>query len=410
MESINRVVVGVVVRVWMVVVICGVVVAQALAENSANAVSAEHAISTRSDWEQRVLQRPSEPGPQVSETMAPPSNDLTNGGVRLVSGEIQFDDLPPDDAYGTTTFAEPEIFTVGPEFGEFDEFGDCGGCGQCGSCGAVTGYDDCVLGFPRFCSSWWARDLSIFAGVHGFKGPPDRGRVGNFGLHEGINFGAPLGGWHGLGYQFGFSAVQSNFSGDQAVRVRRSGRTQLFGTAGIFRRSLCGGWDWGIAFDLAHDNYYDETDLKQIRTETNFCRHGNWQVGYWGAYGIDEDTLRVNANAIRLEPTDQFAFFYRRYFSNGGDGRIWAGLSADGDSVLGAEAQVPLGHGWALENRINYLLPRQGRGAVGMIEESWNLSVRIVWYLGQPSRSALESPYRPLFNVADNTMFMTDIE
>ncbi len=161
---------------------------------------------------------------------------------------------------------------------------------------------------------------------------------------------------------------------------------------------------------LNHDNYYDKTDLKQVRTETSFSRRGNWQVGYWGAYGVDEADFRVNPNAIRLKPTDQFAFFYRRYFQHGGDGRIWAGFSGDGDGILGAEAQVPLGHGWALENRINYLIPKQGRGAIGMAEESWSLSIRVVWYLGQPSRCALESPYRPLFNVADNTMFMTDIE
>jgi len=407
MESVKRVGTGAVIGVWIGLVFCGHMVTQALAENSADTASSTRAISTRSDWEQRVLQQPDELGPQVSILPDYSHRGIADGGVRLVSGEIQFDDLPPDDAYETTIFGEPEVFTVGPDMGGF---GDCGGCGQCGSCVGMTGCGDGGSEFSRPCSSWWARDLSIFAGVQGFKGPPDRGRVGNFGLHEGINFGAPLGGWHGLGYQFGFLAAQSNFSGDQAVQVRRSGRTQTFGTAGIFRRSLCGGWDWGIAFDLAHDNYYDKTDLKQIRTETNFSRHGNWQVGYWGAYGVDTDNIQINANAILLEPTDQFAFFYRRFFEHGGDGRIWAGLSGDGDGVLGAEAQVPLGHGWALENRINYLIPREGRGAVGMAEESWSLSVRIVWYLGQSSRCAMESPYRPMFNVADNSMFMTDID
>ncbi|HYW79468.1 MAG TPA: hypothetical protein VE890_07810, partial [Thermoguttaceae bacterium] len=197
MKSVKRGLAGKVTGIWVALVLCGLTADGftrdlALAENSANRASSTSiqstgslstgSLSTRGDWEQRVLRQPNASDRHVSEpTSNPiphvathPSNDISDGGVRLVSGEIQFDTLPPDDAYETTfdaqTFEEPGEFVIDSEMGQFD---DCGGCGQygVGLCDKTAGCDGCFLGFPRFCSSWWARDLSIFAGVHGFKGP-----------------------------------------------------------------------------------------------------------------------------------------------------------------------------------------------------------------------------------------------
>lgn len=47
------------------------------------------------------------------------------------------------------------------------------------------------VGHPRY--RGMLRDLTVFGGVHGFKGPLDQGRNGNFGFHEGVNLGGPLG-------------------------------------------------------------------------------------------------------------------------------------------------------------------------------------------------------------------------
>ncbi|OHB68349.1 MAG: hypothetical protein A2V70_06760 [Planctomycetes bacterium RBG_13_63_9] len=273
------------------------------------------------------------------------------------------------------------------------------------------GYGPGLLGLR---SAWWTRDLSFFAGVHGFKGPPDRGRNGNFGIHEGINFGAPFGGPWGLGYQVGFNAVHSNFSGDQAYEyLRRADRNQVFLTAGIFRRSLGGGFQWGVAFDLLHDNYYfGDSDLKQIRTESSYLfPSGLREIGYFGAYGTGDDNLILlgRDRYTSLEPTDMFAFYYRRYFVEGGDGRLWGGFTGRGDGLIGGDIRVPIGKSWAIENRINYLIPKQGHGA-GQAEESWGLSLNLVWYVGAPSRCVDKSPFRPMFNVADNTSFMSDAD
>ena len=78
-----------------------------------------------------------------------------------------------------------------------------------------------------------------------------------------------------------------------------------------------------------------------------------------------------------MEPTDVFALYYRRYFDGGGDGRIWLGMSGNGDGLVGGEIRVPMGKDWELENRFNYLIPKQGNGRAGT-QESWVLPS--IWF------------------------------
>ena len=259
---------------------------------------------------------------------------------------------------------------------------------------------------------WWTRDLSFFAGVHGFKGPFDQGRNGNFGFHEGLNFGAPLG-LFDWGWQVGAQAVHSNLSGDRTFEPRSSDRNQYFFTTGLFRRARDWGCQWGVTYDWLHDAYYAKADLKQIRSDSSLLLPGGLrEIGYFGAYGMGGTNFVLVSRELKylvfMEPTDIFAFYYRRYFSGGGDGRIWAGWSGRGDGLLGGEIRVPMGTSWALENRANYLIPKQGRGADGAIQESWGVTLQLVWYPGHPARCERYHPYRPMLNVADNTLFMTD--
>jgi hypothetical protein len=259
---------------------------------------------------------------------------------------------------------------------------------------------------------WWTRDLEVFAGVHGFKGPFDQGRNGNFGFHEGLNFGAPLGFWD-WGWQIGAEGVHSNLTGDQSTNQQSENRTQIYVTGGIFRRARDWGFQWGVAYDWLHDAYYTNADLKQIRSDTSFLFPGRvHEVGYFGAYGTGGGNWvlldRQAMNFIFLEPTDIFAFYYRRYFEGGGDGRIWLGWSGNGDGLLGGEIRVPMGKSWELQNRFNYLIPKQGNGAGSANNESWGVTIDLVWYIGHPARCERWHPYRPMLNVADNTLFMTN--
>jgi hypothetical protein len=109
----------------------------------------------------------------------------------------------------------------------------------------------------------------------------------------------------------------------------------------------------------------------------------------------------------KLDATDMFAMYIRRNFSNGGDGRIWAGATGNGDGLVGIDLWIPLGKGWAIENRFNYMIPKEGRD-VAQPKESWGLVMQLVWYPGQNAKCQQQNPYRPLFNVADNSLFMVD--
>ena len=371
----------------------------------------------RSEWAQRVLRRGGNP-------LRTASANFVHGDPQLRQAVVQQDLSPTPAAKGEsdavldmTPFEPAEMLPPGMAaarlpcdncYGQGDgceTYDNC--CDPCGDCGDQGCYGGCGH-FGYGCGSWgwWTREMTLFAGVHGFKGPTDQGRNGNFGFQEGANIGLPLG-IGALGFQAGVAGVHSNFEGDRIFGDGRSGsHNQVFFTTGIFRRALCQGLQWGIAFDLLHDNYYyDNADLTQVRTETGYVLAGGCrEIGYFGAYGTGDERV-IDA---QLDPTDMFAIYYRRYFSGGGDGRIWAGFSGRGDGLIGADLYAPLGKGWALENRVAYLIPKQGDDDNGQREESWALTIQLVKHLGRPARCGRSSPFRPLFSVADNAMFMVD--
>ena len=238
----------------------------------------------------------------------------------------------------------------------------------------------------------------------------DRGTNGNFGLNEGLNLARPLGDPWGCGFQIGANFVQSDFSGAPRVnvgdyRLDASMRKQYFTTAGLFRRAdPCGGLQWGVAYDYMHDVYYENANLQQIRSETGWVIDSTYEIGYYGAYGIGTDRVFDG----KLDATDMFVFYARRNFENGGNGRLWGGATGNGDGLIGVDLWVPLGKSFALENRLNYMIPKEGTGTNAQSRESWGFVVQLVWYPGQNAKCQQQNPYRAMFNVADNSLFMVD--
>jgi hypothetical protein len=352
--------------------------------------------------------------------------DVSNSGRRAAGwadGE-EIIEAPP----GGQRF---EPLSSGGELGGSPGCGQCGsrGCGDCGCgcaesdgcggqpCGKRRG-DGCDFGYELFdgtCGSW-IRNFTFFAGADAFKGPLDRGTNGDYGFNEGLNYAGPLGDPWGCGFQIGANAVQSNLSGAPVVTfdgqpfLQAADRTQTFVTAAVFRRELCNGYQWGVAYDYLHDNYYTNTNLQQIRTESSIVFDGLWELGYYGAYGISTDQVTglSPGSLLKINPTDMFCLFVRKNFENGGDGRLWGGATGDGDGLIGVDLWVPLGKGWALQNEVNYLIPKQGAGATAQTNESWGFLVQLVWYPGQLATCQHKNLYRPIFNVADNSLFMVD--
>ena len=293
------------------------------------------------------------------------------------------------------------------------------GCEDCEGdvCDETNCHKTCI------CIDWcWFEDLGVFGGVHGFKGPVDLGTNGNFGFHHGLNWGGPLFPKLGVGFQLGFQTTHSNFSGDDQLFLAGEERTQVFGTAGVFHRAMCG-LQWGVAVDSLHDEYYLDMELGQIRGEIGFVGPCQNELGVMFTSGNQDDTQTGAVNIFGVPgvpftetwtPTDLAAIYYRRHFCAGAEARAWVGGSGEGDGLVGGDFHIPLSHCWALESRFAYLIPEEG-GRRGAREESWGLSINVAWY---PARAFCCRPqhecwgsvkqYRPLMGVADNSTFMVD--
>jgi hypothetical protein len=276
---------------------------------------------------------------------------------------------------------------------------ECDSCGEtCGSdCGGY-GCIDCDT-----CDDWYpGKDLTLFAGVHGFKGPVDNGRNGNFGFQEGVNWSMPFWNAAGIGFQLGGQAVQSNFH-DSAFFT--DDRSQFFFTTGLFRRQMCErGWQWGIVYDHLFDEFNENFDVSQLRGELSYLFRGH-ELGFWfaGGSGDDQPGADSTSGVLSYEAVDMYAIFYRRRLMSGGEGRFWGGVTGQSDGMFGADIRVPLACDWDLVAAFNYLSPQEDNAGAGQFDEAWNIGVNLVWYVcPEGAMRATHSRYRPLLSVADN--------
>ncbi|MCC6494586.1 MAG: hypothetical protein IT424_16365 [Pirellulales bacterium] len=313
--------------------------------------------------------------------------------------------------------AEPGCGVVEPGCGVID--GGCGsaeptcGCGDfgcdgvgCGSCVGMPGPDYWCFPvcLPRF------KELSVWGGVHGFKGPRDAADFGgpsdgNFGFQEGVNLGgrAPFVGllFPQLSYQLGYQAVQSQLSGNSAPSTQD--RSQNFVTAGLFRR-VPAGLQFGAVWDYQDDDFLGTHDFQQVRYELSIKSQRGHEIGFWGA--THANTERIGGT--EFQTVDQYNLFYRSSFRQAGEMRFWGGATNDGEGIFGADAYVPFSNRWSLQTGFNYLIPDEDSGATAAREESWNIFTNLVWHFGNTARASRTNPHRPLFQTADNGYMFID--
>jgi len=252
------------------------------------------------------------------------------------------------------------------------------------------------------------QDVTFWGGVHGFRGPRDFIPAGrsdsNFGFQEGINLSgrAPFLGFlfPDLNYQLGFQAVQSRLHGTE---TSSDDRGQQFVTAGMFKRTQSG-LQFGAVWDSMNDDLDEDVSLHQVRYELSLKTPRGRELGFWGASATNDDTVGANT----FETTGQYCGFYRWNMKGGNQARIWGGASDDGEGILGADFYAPLNDRWSVQTGFNYLIPDDEDGLPGVSQESWNLGINLVWHWGRRAREGNVSPFRPLFNVADNGWMFVD--
>jgi len=277
--------------------------------------------------------------------------------------------------------------------------------------------DQCHFdGPPAHYWPWW-QNLQLFVGMESFRGPVDLGQNANFGLHEGVNYGAAIWPDSPIGFQVGFRGVHTNFYGNR-LEGPNDNRDQVFLTAGVFRRAIGCGLQWAVVFDYMKDRYYGEADLNQYRALLSYLYPSGDEIGFYGAFSSDDDPVAAVINTGFLsttiddlwKPTDQFRFFYRRHFGCDQSWSFWGGFTGWGDALIGAEVRTVMGPRSELLAGFNYLLPREN-GDTQIEEEAWFLGITFLWLPGGSARQQCQGgTFLPLLPVADNGSFMVDRE
>ncbi|HBU37289.1 MAG TPA: hypothetical protein DEB70_05730 [Planctomycetaceae bacterium] len=280
--------------------------------------------------------------------------------------------------------------------------------------------------FGRPYYGWkWYRDFTASVGVTAFENEVDLGIKGNFGTNEYLNFGMPLWNAFGLGWQIGARGTQTGFgsqrvSGGGAAPALIEARNQQFVTTGLYTRAFEGrGLQGGAAFDyLNNTGFVGTADIKQMRGEISYV-WGYHELGFWGAFNAGKGLGFFNnntQNTFENNTVHTYNAFYRVQFGDANEWKVWGGASHEGQGYIGSILRAPMTRSLALEGTFAYLMPGESK-QVGPIRGitttftpmAWNLGINLVYYPRGRSRRSLASPYRPLFDVADNGTMITGL-
>ena len=301
------------------------------------------------------------------------------GGYAPVAGTA----VPPIAAYGQNLAGEPTVYN---------------GC---------AGYWGGCCGFLQ--------NLQLEAGALAMRNPLDFEDSGNFGAQFALNWASVRPLFCGLNVQAGARATQLDLNGTAANGFETDdARTQIFWTAGVFFRTPtgCNGWSAGVVYDSLIENYYRNYELSQLRAELSYSFGGFCDVGFRGAFALNEDEfdflnlgggLSIEAKA---SATSYYTMFLRTNFDQGAQATVFGGVTEWSEAIVGATAEAPLSDSFAVKGGATYIIPSE-RGLGNLRdEETWNVSAGFVWYLGGGARANACGETRPLFDVADNGTFL----
>ena len=262
----------------------------------------------------------------------------------------------------------------------------------------------------------WYRDFTASVGVTSFQNESNLGLNGNYGVNEYLNWSMPFWNAFGIGWQVGARGVQSNFQRttitNEQGTFRTNARDQVFVTTGFFTRAFEGrGLQGGAVYDYMSDSYFDNVDVSQIRAEASYV-WGYHELGFWGAFNIGDQASifgPVTRSPGQASTEDLYTGFYRLQFGDANEWRIWGGATGTQSGIVGSSMRAPMSKSLALEGTFTYLIPGRAETyelvpgtTITSSPSAWNVSLNIVYYPARRSRRSLASPYRPLFDVADN--------
>ena len=340
---------------------------------------------------------------------------------RSASKQVVFDDLDPTDSvipsnlfYGDEMDMQPQVvrqrqtparipsaidtdsafFMDGGEMIQGEIFGDypfeMDGC--------VTGPFLVPYGMGLF------DNITLFSEVTSFKtGLNDNG--GCFGLSEGINWSTAVTPQGAVTAQYGVRAVQGDFSSWQT-------RSQVFMTAGLFKRFDCLPVQGGVAVDWLEDrSVFGPVNLRQMRCELSSQFNG-LECGFIGGFNVfrDRPVVRyLNPAWWVIDVHDYYLLFARKQLDSGGQVEFRCGSTAHGDFMMNVLGEVAVTDRVAVNGGLSIVAPGRERSIPRDLRESWSLSMGVVIYLRGGATFRQMNSHRQMFEIAGNNSFLSRI-
>jgi hypothetical protein len=227
---------------------------------------------------------------------------------------------------------------------------------------------------------------------------------GIMGLGEGLNWSAAVTPQGTVTAQYGVRAVQGDLYSGAA-------RSQVFQTAGLFKRFDFWPVQGGVAIDWLHDHsgHYGSVDLRQMRCELSYRTFSDLECGFLGGFNVFQDRPKSPRRDVIVDIHDYYLLFVRKHLARGGQIELRCGSTAQGDFIMSAVSEAAMSDRLAVNGGIMMLAPACGRGSMGSQQESWAMSLGIVIYFRGGAMCRQMNSYRPMFDVAGNNSFFTRI-
>jgi hypothetical protein len=258
-------------------------------------------------------------------------------------------------------------------------------------------------------------NLSFFTEATTFKTGLNCG-AGSMGLGEGLNWASPVTPQGTITAQFGIRAVQGD------MFFQPSTRSQVFMTAGIFKRLEFANVQGGVAVDWLEYRvplFGGPIYVRQMRTELSARSFRDFEYGFIGGFDVFRDRPTVGPFLVgpdfddptffAVDVQDYYLLFARKHLDSGGQVELRCGATARGDLILNALGEVAINDRIAVNGGISCLTPSEGRSAHGNHRENWSMSLGVVVYFRGGATHRQANLYRPMFDVAGNNSFFTRI-
>ena len=262
--------------------------------------------------------------------------------------------------------------------------------------------------FPVAFGMGFFDNITVFTETTAFKTGLSGG-AGSFGISEGANWSAAMTPQGTVTGQYGVRAVQADLFAEPI-------RSQLFMTAGIFRRFDRLPIQGGVAFDWFEDRtrHFGPVKLRQMRCELATRSLGRFEIGFAGAFNVFNDKPTIwdvelpdAMGVYTTAPQDYCLLFFRKYLDNGGQVELRCGATTYGDFIFNALGEVAVSDRIAVNGGLSFLAPAGGHSVHGDYLESWSMSMGVIIYLRGGAVFRQANAHRSMFNVAGNNSFFT---